>query len=93
MVRVAVEEWQLLFRQTHQASGGGFFENTGNPDANTQNPDAPLFSLLSEMEQFRRLDGTFHFRMSWPGMCELVAGYCIDGIDYIVSRQSWWPGS
>ena len=51
---------------SHDISGGLF---TSGPDAltkNPTNPEAKLYSILSQLEAFRLTDGSFHFKLCYP---------------------------
>ena len=58
------EGWKLLFRQNTMTGGAwpkGVWRN------NSGNPNSDMFSILDELESFRRpSDGMFEFKMCWP---------------------------
>jgi len=53
--------WALVFRQ----SGGGLFQQD-EWIKNADDPTAPLFSILGDLESFRLADGAFEFRLEYP---------------------------
>lgn len=61
----------LVFR--HDASNGDYFSSqTDALNKNTFAPEATLFSILDQLENFRRPDGKFRFKLCYP---ELTWGW------------------
>ena len=50
----------------HNTAGGLFSSLEDALNKNPDNPDADLYSILDQMENFRNQDGTFHLRVCYP---------------------------
>ena len=50
---------------SHDATKGIFSSTTEALSKNPDNPDAPLFSRLDQLESYRS-QGTFHFKLCYP---------------------------
>ena len=46
--------------------GGVFFSQEDALSKNPDNPEAPLFSILGDLESYRTSDGLFHFKLCYP---------------------------
>jgi hypothetical protein len=94
--------WTRVFRHDSQAATLFFADTTDALEENTDDPTAPLYSILDQLERFRGADGAFEFRISWPGSVydgrnvwlqtsnptmDAVAGYEPVQIDY--ASQAW----
>ena len=55
----------------HNTAGGLFSSRTDALSKNSDNPNANLYSILNQLEQYRCKDGNFHFRLCYPefGKC------------------------
>ena len=52
---------------SHDSSSGEFFASQSDAlNKNSDNPDAALFSILDQLEDFRQSDGRFHFKLCYP---------------------------
>lgn len=59
----------LVFRQD---SKDGIFWPSDLVALNKDNPTAPRYSILDELDDFRATDGHFHFKMCYPGTWEIA---------------------
>ena len=60
------EGWKLMFR--HDAGRAGAWNKGVWHSTNaTTDPNQNMFSLLDELEDYRRPDGRFEFKACWPG--------------------------
>jgi hypothetical protein len=57
--------WTLVFN--HNISGGYFTDATEAATYNVANPEANRYSILSTLESFRSIQGSFTFKINWPG--------------------------
>lgn len=84
------DTWSLVLRHNTVA---GFFENTDGL-LNINNTEAPLFSRLAMIEDFRSpLDGRFYFKLRWPGLCSSLGDACPGGKEENIWSQSSNPMS
>ena len=51
---------------SHDTSGGLFFTPDDALNKNPDNPNAKLFSILSQMEKYRNAEGNFHLKLCYP---------------------------
>ena len=61
--------WTKVF--AHDVSGGLFTSGADALSKNPENPEANLFSVLSQLDTLRLEDGTFHLKLCYPelGKC------------------------
>lgn len=58
-------DWLLVFR--HDSTNGVYFSSDAEARSVGTNPDIePKFSALNSLEEFRREDGKFHFKLNYP---------------------------
>ena len=57
----------------HNTAGGLFISKNDALSKNTENPDAYLFSILNQLENYRGKDGNFQFKLCYPefGQCNV----------------------
>lgn len=58
------EEWRLVMRQT--VGKGSVWWQKDAYVVNSEDPTAPNFAVLDELEGHRGADGKFHFKLVWP---------------------------
>ena len=61
--------WKVVFK--HDTAGGVFGSVEEALNKNPDNPDAPLFSILDQMETFRTDWGVFHLNLCAGGKCNV----------------------
>ena len=58
-------------------TAGGLFSNAADVlNKNLDNPDADLFSILDQLEDFRNADGKFQFKLCYPELTGAGGGSC-----------------
>ena len=68
-------EWKLVFRQT----AGTYMDKNGWKSLNTNAPDSPNYSILSELESFRSpSNSAFKFKLSYPPVTGQQNGFCVN---------------
>ena len=70
---------------SHDSTGGVFFERKRDDVLlkNPGNPDAKLFSILKDMENYRDGDGKFHFKLCYPPHKMNVNGQWMNGDSHV----------
>ena len=58
----------------HDTRGGVFSSQEDAANKNADDPDAYLFSILDQLENFRDRDGNFHLKLCYPEMTWGVKG-------------------
>ena len=61
--------WKVVFK--HDTAGGVFGSVEEALNKNPDNPDAPLFSILDQMETFRTDWGVFHLNLCYGAKCNV----------------------
>ena len=97
-----VNVWKVVFK--HDTAGGVFGSVAEALNKNPDNPDAPLFSILDQMETFRTDWGVFHLNLCYGGAgCNVwkqtsnpvtesnITGFVSYGLDYEYNglNESW----
>ena len=59
---------------SHDARGGVFSSQADAANKNADSPDAYLFSILDQLEEFRGSDGKFRFKLCYPELTWGVGG-------------------
>ena len=53
---------------SHDTSGGLFTSSDDSLSLNTENPEAKLFSVLSQLNSLSLEDGSFHLKLCYPDL-------------------------
>ena len=64
----------------HDTSGGLFYSTQDALTMNPNNPDAKLFSVLNQLEDYRNHEGNFHFKLCYPEYFGIYGGHCNEWI-------------
>ena len=65
---------------SHDTAGGMFSSTEEALSKNPDNPEAPLYSILSKLESYRNADGSFHFKICYPEKKAAKLGHCNEWI-------------
>ena len=65
---------------SHNTAGGMFSSTEEALSKNPDNPEAPLYSILSKLESYRNADGSFHFKICYPEKMAAKLGHCNEWI-------------
>ena len=52
---------------SHDASGGVFASDAAVNESNPSDENAALFSILNTVQDYKKPDGTYHFKLCYPG--------------------------
>ena len=62
---------------SHNVTSGGLFSSKEDAlSKNPDNPNAPLFSILDQLEKYRDDEGNFHFKLCYPEVAGIDGGHC-----------------
>ena len=61
---------------SHDTSGGLFSSTVDALSKNPNNPDAKLFSILNQLEDYRNHEGNFHFKVCYPEITGVGGNHC-----------------
>ena len=61
---------------SHDTAGGLFSSQEGALSKNPDNPDAELFSILDQLEDYRDHEGILHFKLCYPEITGVGGGHC-----------------
>ena len=61
---------------SHNTAGGLFSSQDDAVNKNPGNPDAELFSILDQLEDYRDHEGIFHFKLCYPEITGVGGGRC-----------------
>ena len=65
---------------SHDTAKGMFSSTEEALSKNPDNPEAPLYSILSKLESYRNADGSFHFKICYPEKMAAKLGHCNEWI-------------
>ena len=61
---------------SHDTGGGLFSSQEEALNKNPDNPDAELFSILDQLENYRDHEGILHFKLCYPELTGVGGGHC-----------------
>ena len=61
---------------SHDTGGGLFSSQEEALNKNPDNPDAELFSILDQLEDYRDHEGILHFKLCYPEITGVGGGHC-----------------
>ena len=61
---------------SHDTGGGLFSSQEEALNKNPDNPDAELFSILDQLEDYRDHEGILHFKLCYPEISGVGGGHC-----------------
>ena len=72
------EGWVLAFRHKMDSANGPWWRKDAW-EVNPNQPESKLFSVMNDIEKYKRDDGNYVFKLVNPGMCESQARVCKRG--------------
>ena len=61
---------------SHNTAGGLFSSQKDALNKNPDNPEADLFSILDQLESYRKTNGNFHLKLCYPEITGEDGGHC-----------------